>query len=592
MDAKKKKLYIIGAAAAAVVLLVVILCLVLGGGKYDKYYSKAEDAFLRQDYGTAISLLEKAIAEQPEAEAYLLLARCYEAKGDIDKAIDVLYLGYTKTGNKQISRFLEQLKGDASSGEEKETVKIGGTSVALDAASLTLANADLTDADLGELIRLRSLESLSLSGNQLHNISVLAELTNLTFLQLAYNDISNLMPLRSLTRLKTLYIDGNPITDFSPLYTLTSLRTLSIKDIEASSAQLTELQEALPECRIYADEAVEKIEEITIGSVTFRTDAVSVDLSGQQVSDLSALSKCTALQELAAAGCGVSDISPLVDLHSLTRLDLSGNEISDLRALMTISGLKVLNVHDNQIRDITVLGYLTALEELDLGGNELGSLFSLGKLTGLKRLTLSDTGLSDEKLESLTELKNLTELDLRKNGDLTLDAVEQLRKSLSGCNVLADDEELLRAVTFGGKRFTSDAEEITAVSAGVSDLSGLEKFSVLKSLTLTGNTVSSLEPLRGLPKLENLALGNNRVSDLSPLSGCTTLKRLLLPNNKLSDLKPLYGLTKLRALDIRGNTSLTLEDVLALHEALPDCEIASDFDLSHGPGDSGGDPDA
>lgn len=593
MDARtKKKWYIIGATAAAAILFVIILCLILGGSKYDKYYSQAEDAFRRQDYGTAISLLEKAIAEQPEAEAYLLLARCYEATGDTDRAIDILYLGYTKTGDRKISRFLEQLKGESSDGEgEKETVKIGGTSVTVDATSLTLANAGLTDADLGELTRLRSLESLSLSGNRLHNISVLAELTNLTFLHLADNDISDLMPLRSLTRLKTLYIDGNPITDFTALHTLASLRTLSMKDIEVTSDQLAELQKALPECRIYADEAVETVEEITIGTVTFLSDAVSVDLSGQQVGDLSPLSKCTALQQLTAAGCGIGDISPLVDLHELTRLDLSRNQITDLRSLMTISGLKALNVHDNQIRDITVLGYLTALEELDLGGNGLGSILSLGKLTGLRTLVLSNTGLSDDKLESLTGLKSLTTLDLRGNGDLTFDAVEQLRRSLPGCSITAD-ENLPRSVTLGGKRFTSDAEEITVLSAGVSDLSGLEKFSGLISLTLTGNNVSSLEPLRGLPKLENLALGNNRVSDLSPLSSCTSLKRLLLPDNELRDLKPLYALTKLRALDIRGNASLTPEDVLALHEALPDCEIASDFDLTQAPGDSGGDPDA
>ena len=590
MDAKKKW-YIIGAAAAAVILLVVILCLILGGNKYDKYYSKAEDAFLRQDYGTAISLLEKAIDEKPTAEAYLLLARCYEAKGNTDKAIDVLYLGYTKTGDKAISRFLEQLKGGSSDEDEKETVKIGGTTVSLDVTSLTLADAGLTDADLGELTRLRSLESLSLSGNRLHNISVLAELTSLTFLHLANNDVSDLMPLRSLTRLKTLYIDGNPITDLSPLYTLSSLRTLSMKDIEVTSAQLTELQEALPECRIYADEAVEKVEEITIAFVTFRTDAASVDLSGHQVSDLSPLSKCTALRELAAAGCGISDISPLVDLHDLVRLDLSDNKIGDLRSLMTISGLKYLNVHGNQIRDITVLGYLTALEELDLGGNELGGLGTLGKLTALKTLDLRNTGLSDEKLDSLTDIKNLKKLDLRENSSLTLDAVEQLRQAMPGCSIVAD-EDLLHAVKLGGKRFTSDAEEITVLSAGVSDLSGLENFSDLKSLTLTGNTVSSLEPLRGLTKLENLALANNRVSDLAPLSYCTSLKRLLLPNNAVKDLTPLYGLTGLRALDIRGNPALTLENVLALHRALPDCEIASDFDLSQPPYDSGGDPEA
>ena len=97
MSKERKKLYfIIGGAAAAVLIVALLLVLLLGGGKgkkYEKYYSAAEAAFLVRDYDKAMKNLDKAMAIDATEECYLLRADVYYAQGDVEQAIQVLYLG-------------------------------------------------------------------------------------------------------------------------------------------------------------------------------------------------------------------------------------------------------------------------------------------------------------------------------------------------------------------------------------------------------------------------------------------------------------------------------------------------------------------
>lgn len=648
-NTKKKNLYIIGSSAAAVIVIALILFLALsscGGGKYDKYYSQAEEAYLDKDYSTALDKLEKAVAAEPKAEAYLLMAEIYSEQGNIDMAIQVLYLGYSKTGDAAVASRLENLKklknGDIFP-PSTDSIDIAGNTVPLDSDSLVLMDMGLTDSDISSIGMVSGLESLSLSDNKLTSISALSSLSQLTFLQISENSISDLSPIRSLTKLKTLYIDGNPITDFTPLYALTSLRTLSMKSIEITESQLTELQEALPNCSIYSDKAIEEVVEITLGTQTFMSDVTELSLSGQYLLDLSPLSKCTKLTSLDLHGSRVEDISALIDLQALTHLDISDNKIKDLSPLMSLEGLVYLNAENNNISDVAVLGYLPALEELYLSGNELSSgLSSLGKLENLQKLTLRSTGLTDEDLGTLSGLKNLTELNIEDNSELTANEADKLKAALPNCTIKASD--LLYTVTFGEETYKSDAESVTALSAGVSDLNGLEKFTALKSLLLTNNSVSSIEPIKDIMTLEELDLYANNVSDLSPLknhsslrildlsrnqigdisalstctgleelhlsynsisgitalSSCTglteldldnnsivsisalsslkSLTTLNLDNNRISDLSPLYSLSNLKILYIRGN-DLTSDSILSLQSALPNCTIICDADL-------------
>ncbi|MCM1149079.1 MAG: leucine-rich repeat domain-containing protein [Butyricicoccus sp.] len=555
----KKMMYIIGGAGAAVIVLAIVLCLALGScgdSKYDRYYSQAQTAFLERDYDSALQNLEKAIAAEPTAEAYLLMGEVYRQQGSVDMAIQVLYLGYSKTGDELISRRLEELKSEknaaaAEAGPDEE-FKIAGSAVPLDSTSLLLVDMGLTDSDISSIGRLSSLESLSLSGNKLSSLAPLSALSNLTFLEVSGNSIDDLSPLKNLTKLKNLYIDGNPITDFSPLHSLTSLRTLSMKNIDVTDEQLNALHEALPNCSIYADKDIEAVSEISLGNRTFMSDVKELDLSGDTITDLSPLAKCTALERLEARNCGITDISSLVDLQSLTWLDISENEIEDLRPLMSLSGLTHLDAHENKVKDVTVLLYLTELAELDLSGNPLSGFTSIGRLEKLTELSLRDTGVIDLALESLEGLTNLRKLDLEQNKELSANKVDELGEKLPNCTILADD--LLYTVSFGSLTFKSDALNISAISSGADSLDGLEEFKNLTSLVLTDNSISDLDPLKELTKLQTLGLRGNSVSDLTPLSRLTALRSLDLTDNSISDISALSGCTALEELHLGSNS--------------------------------------
>ena len=122
---------------------------------------------------------------------------------------------------------------------------------------------------------------------------------------------------------------------------------------------------------------------------------------------------------------------------------------------------------------------------------------------------------------------------------------------------------------------TTDMErlsELHARNADISNLTGLEHATNLKSLWLDGeevrpgvwensNSVSDLSPLTGLTQLERLDLWQNSVSDISALTGLTNLTHLGLVGNDISDVSVLTGLTKLESLWLDGNP---ISDISAL----------------------------
>lgn len=650
---KKKLGFIIGAAVAGITVIVLILCFVLSGNNrdYTKYYDEAEMAFISGDYDKAIERLEKAMDIEPTEECYLLMAEIYYVQDDLSMAIQILNLGASRLNSDAIDKRLAELKAEKNEdviplpdASPNGGISVGGKEIAPDTRSLLLSEMGLADGDIAALAALSGLESLSLADNSLTDISPLAGLTGLNFLQINGNSISDLSPLANLTGLKTLYIDGNPIADFTPLHGLNALRTLSMKGVNITESQLKALQEALPDCKIFADTIEEEILEITLGGKTFTSDVTELDLRGLGITDISPLSQCTELVKLDLRDNSITDLAPLVDLQKLEYLSIWNNKVSDLGPLMSLAELKYLDADNNKLTNITVLEYLPKMEELWLSGNDLDSIKVLEKLPALRRLGLKSIGLTDADLEMLGGIKTLTELVIENNPDLSANAMDELKQALPNCKIT--HSELLYVVKLGDTEFKSDATSITASGMGISDISGLEHFTALKTLILSsnsisdisplasckdlevlelyGNHISELAPLSGLTKLRSLSLLNNSVSNIAPLanmtgltelylsfnaigdisalgslaslqdlnldgnvikdisvlSKLTALKNLSLEDNLIEDLTPLFKLSGLQTLYLRGNPDLTIEQVYQLQQALPNCIITSDFDLT------------
>ncbi len=106
-------------------------------------------------------------------------------------------------------------------------------------------------------------------------------------------------------------------------------------------------------------------------------------------------------------------------------------------------------------------------------------------------------------------------------------------------------------------------EALTARSAGIRDLAGLEQAVRLKDLDLGFNPLADLRPLAGLPALKRLSL-DGAAADLQALAPLARLQRLSLRHNGLDDLGPLAGLTSLVELDLGDNRIADLRPLAGL----------------------------
>lgn len=110
---------------------------------------------------------------------------------------------------------------------------------------LDLSYLNLVDEDTVQVGKLINLTYLSLGGNQISDITPLANLTKLTSLGLYKNQISDITPLADLTELTSLGLYGNQISDISSLANLVNLTELSLQDNQISDisalADLTNL---------------------------------------------------------------------------------------------------------------------------------------------------------------------------------------------------------------------------------------------------------------------------------------------------------------------------------------------------------------
>jgi hypothetical protein len=247
---------------------------------------------------------------------------------------------------------------------------------------------------------LADLTSLDASDRNITDLSGLEYCTPLTELWLGDNEIGDITTLSDLTNLELLNLNGNQVDDISALSDLTNVNYLYLADNEIRNITLLS-------------------NLVNLGKHHFFSIPPSEDLnlSNNQISDISPLSNLTSLEWVVLDDNNISDITPLANLTNLTKLSLSDNQISDISHLASLTNLVMLHLANNQIDDITPLSNLVGLGtqewemiplslHLDLGGNQITDITPLSNLTALKRLSLSNNQISD--ISPLANLTNLT----------------------------------------------------------------------------------------------------------------------------------------------------------------------------------------
>ena len=104
-----------------------------------------------------------------------------------------------------------------------------------------------------------------------------------------------------------------------------------------------------------------------------------------------------------------------------------------------------------------------------------------------------------------------------------------------------------------GLEYATNIKSLGLYHNPITDISPLASLINLRGFNLWGCRIADLNPLRNLKNLTGIILGNNQISDLSPLSELTNLTFIELESNQISDVSPLAGLINLTVLQLDGN---------------------------------------
>jgi len=569
--AKKRKIYIVAIILAVIMIIAAAFTLnsTTSTSKYNNYLESAQALYDSGDYDAALMNLRKASAIRESDETYIIMAQCYANMQNYDKALEILR--GLNTSDAKVETMISDIQSGRDAMLVADMITVCGMQYAPETSVLKLEDGLLGNALVNDLAQLYGLTDLSIAGNAVTDISALSVLGGLVSLDISNNSVSDISALSQLSSLRSLVLDNNPVKDLTPLYNLTELTMLSIKGLNLTETQLSELSAALPKCAIHSDAVDNENSGITIGGITFNPDVTAIDLSGLGISDISALSACTGLTEIILDDNDISDISPLMDIPGLEKLSVRGNAITDLRPLISLSGLSYVDASDNEISSTVAIGSLPAIKTLYLDGNPISDFSGLAKMTSVEILSLKNTGISDDILPELYNLTGLKSLYLDDNDEISGEGFDRLSKEIRGC--IISHSELVYSVNFGGEYFKENITELTLVGKGIVDISSLSSFENLTSICLSGNNIFNIYILEYIKSpVTYLDLSSNCIEDATPVSSLYSLTYLDMSYNSISSVNSFMHLSHLEYLNLTGN-KLSADQIQTLQNALPNCEI-------------------
>jgi serine/threonine protein kinase/Leucine-rich repeat (LRR) protein len=392
---------------------------------------------------------------------------------------------------------------------------------------------------------------VDLNGKSVADISPLRVLTGLEWLRVSHTQVADLSALKNMKKLRELQCHNCPISDLTPLQGLPVLTILEL--FNSTGGKITNL-------------------------TPLRGMPLSyLNLTGQPVSDLSALRFMPDLRRLVLENLPVSDLSltPLKGLK-VEEMAIKGTKFSDMEAIKTLplwklamddrpgreelyrsmKGLKEINHKPaeefwKEVEAKTQLDRKAAEYVLSVGGVvkvngkdvEIGAVGDLpAQDIELNLVNLDGKQVTDDGLANLKACKNLTflNLDHTEVGDAGLAHLKNL-KSLSYVNV-------------GHTRI------------GEAGVANFKDCSMLEHLNLDGLQFgdAALAPLKDHKNLAILEIQGTLVGNggLAHLTGCANLKELNangspVGDEGLADLKKCKNLTILSVANTLGNTEVT-----------------------------------
>ncbi|KAG0373514.1 cysteinyl-tRNA synthetase [Mortierella sp. AD032] len=261
------------------------------------------------------------------------------------------------------------------------------------------------------------------------------------------------------------------------------------------------------------------------------------------------------LQVLDVRGNRIRDLEKahLTDARKLDTLIFQCNRLESLpESYSSFQFLRVVNLSSNNFSKFPgVLCRITSLEDIDLSFNDIPEIpDDISKLVQLRRLLLYGNRIGPFLPKSMESLSKLRKLDIRQNGVLNLDALNDM-KSLE--ELLVDyNTNVVANNSFGA------LVRASIVKCNMTDLHLRGTGDTLTFLDVSSNKLSNLTPtlFDHLRSLVTLKFDNNSINSIpSNIGSLKHLRTLSLANNNISSLPDeIVHLESLIELDVHGNS--------------------------------------
>jgi internalin A len=322
-----------------------------------------------------------------------------------------------------------------------------------------------------------SLEFLSLTGLELHDLTEVAKEPKIQELWLEDVSLTNLNGIEALGDLSKLRVENAALSSLAPLAKTSALQEIQLQELPTLWS-LTGLEPHTGLRQLTTTDV--PIQSLLPLAHADLLQAINVQAS--KVDSLEGLENKPLLSSVSVTRGNVQDVVPLSGLPALSYLSLSENHVSDLGPLASCLALSTIDVHGNAILSLASLAPLESLRTLIVGNN---SLRAIDVELPASLITLALDGNAITSIEPLAQL-GLSSLDISRN-------------PLQGLAPVFDLPELRNLM----------ADEVGATS--------LEAFplTTLRSLSVRNNHIESAAPLSGLAEL-SVDLSDNDIVSLPP----------------------------------------------------------------------------
>lgn len=325
------------------------------------------------------------------------------------------------------------------------------------AKSLKAVSADMYDGSMDFSIfgMMPWLERLSISSENLRDLSFLSQLDGLKALHIEYGTLLTLDPLRDCTELEELFVEScDELKDMSAVSALTGLKKLTLElpygCPQPELGGLTGMKELYLESfdetgflKNMHDLEVLTLDSCSVSAASDFDDLVNLKVLsctsfGAVERDYSFITRLPGLEELDLHGTTTyGDISGIFNLPTLKRLNISHMECEiDFDQIAENTTLEALSIDDIKLyknvqvsggggivyvdwddvsftEHLSFLEKLKGLKELSIRENKLTDIHFAASLSGLRAIDFSDNYVTD--LSPLSGLKALSQVNCQDN---------------------------------------------------------------------------------------------------------------------------------------------------------------------------------